>query len=71
MCVLGGIWLVLLLGISVGERFANPRLEGLVAFVCIGWFAYWSLSSLRSVWPKKDKPTEVKSTDTNEPPKSV
>lgn len=54
MCILLGIWLLLLIGLFTGEGRVNPRVEYLVTFLCVGWFAYWSLSTLRN-WLYKDK----------------
>ena len=47
MCILGSIW-VILLGLTLtGEVKLNPRVEYLVGFICISWFAYWTISTIR------------------------
>jgi hypothetical protein len=49
---LGGIWLFLF---AVAMKVKSPRLEQfdiLIAFICVGWFAYWTLSSLWQYYKK-------------------
>lgn len=56
MCILGVVWILLLLGMFTGECRVNPRIEYLVTFLCIGWFAYWTLSTVRGYLKKDASP---------------
>ena len=47
MAILGVIWLILLVVTLATERI-NPRVDALIAFVCIAWFAYWTISTMRN-----------------------
>lgn len=46
MVILGVVWLALLIGMFTGEYRVNPRIEYLVTFLCVGWFAYWTLTTI-------------------------
>jgi len=47
MGILGVIWIILL-GITLTTERINPRVDALIAFVCIAWFAYWTISMMRN-----------------------
>ena len=51
MCGLGLIWLLIFIGMFTGEYRVNPRVEWMVSFFCLAWFAYWTFSTIR--WSKK------------------
>lgn len=50
LCVLGAAWLIVFIGMMFGMKI-NPKVEQLITFLCVGWFAFWTLSSFRS-WKK-------------------
>lgn len=62
MCVLGVVWLLIFVATCFGEKI-HPRVEQLVTFLCVGWFAYWTLSTLFG--KDKTKPTETQNTNAN------
>ena len=55
LCILGAIWLVMFIAMLCGARI-NPRIEALVAFLCVGWFAFWTLSTVKAYFFKNDAP---------------
>jgi len=61
MCILGATWFAIFIATLCGERI-HPRVEQMVTFLCVGWFAYWTLTSL---FGKEQKPE----TETTEPTK--
>jgi len=66
MCGLGAIWLIMLIAMITGVAKINPRVEILVWAICIGWFAYWTISY---VWSKPSTP-EVQPEQPTEQPKT-
>lgn len=69
MCVLGFIWAILLFGMVTGEMRVNPRIELFVSSVCVIWFAYWSVTTVRDYLAYKkqeDVINKVKSDKWNE-----
>jgi hypothetical protein len=42
---LGATWLAIFVAMLFGVKI-HPRVEQLVTFLCVGWFAYWTLSYL-------------------------
>jgi len=51
--ILGAIWLVLFVAMIFGARI-NPRIEQVVAFLCVGWFAYLTISTVKDMFRKDD-----------------
>lgn len=77
MVVLAGAWLGLFL---LTMKVKNPRLEQvdiLILFIWMGWFAYWTISTVRSYFKKditvseQPKPTEQTNAKSKKTPKSV
>lgn len=62
MCVLGVTWLCIFVATCFGEKI-HPRVEQLVTFLCVGWFAYWTLSTLFG--KNTNKPTESETPNAN------
>ena len=60
LCVLGIVWALLFGAMLFGVK-VNPRIEMLVSLICVGWFAYWTLSFIRS--KPQSKPTEQQDTN--------
>lgn len=58
LCGLGVVWLAMFIGMLCGARI-NPRLEILVWVICVGWFAYWTISTVREYFRKETPPTET------------
>jgi len=56
MCGLGAVWLIMLIAMVTGVAKIHPRVEILVWAICIGWFAYWTISY---VWSKPSTPEVV------------
>lgn len=55
MIVLFVVWIIgLIAAITIG-RFPK-QIEYFVMAMCVGWFAYWSLSTVRSYFRKDDAP---------------
>ena len=52
MCVLGIVWVLIFGAMLLGAKI-HPRVELLVTFLCVGWFAFWTLSMLFN----KEKPS--------------
>lgn len=70
MCVLLAVWIALFIGMVTGEFKVHPRVEYLITFLCIGWFAYWTLSSVREY--VREQKTNVSQTDpTTKPTEKV
>jgi len=55
LCGLGLVWLVMFIAMLCGAKI-HPRVEILVYVLCVGWFAYWTLSTVRSYFRKDDAP---------------
>ena len=58
LCGLGLGWLVIFVAMLLGAKI-HPRVEQLVTFLLLGWFAFWTFSVIRS--SRKVPPTETKS----------
>lgn len=64
MCILFVVWITLFLGMITGEFRVNPRVEYLISFICIGWFAYWTISAVRECARKETQNTSQTETET-------
>ena len=75
MCTLAAIWLVLFVGMAMGEFRLNRNVEVFVTFICVAWFAYWTISELWEGYNKTipaDEPTVIKTeSKTNAPETST
>ncbi len=56
LCGLGVIWLLTLIATLCGAKI-NPRLEILIWVICVSWFAYWTISTVRDYFRKDAPPT--------------
>lgn len=63
LCILAGVWLLVFVGLLAGVRLTNPKVEELISFVVLAWFAYWTFSLVRNKPSKieKDASKEEKS----------
>jgi len=66
LCVLGIVWLFLFVAMLFGAK-VHPRVEQLVSILCLGWFAFWTISYIRikPVQPTQPTPTEKAETNAN------
>lgn len=72
LCILGVIWLLLF--IAVGEGIRPLRnVWYMVSAIGIGWFAYWTISFIRSKPEQPTQPTETTQSNakSKKNPKSV
>lgn len=69
MCTLFAVWIALFLGMVTGGFRVNPKVEYLITFLCIGWFAFWTLSSLKE-WNNSQDMTDPTSKQTENPNKN-
>lgn len=60
LCVLLAVWVAIFFATLFGER-VHPRVMEFMIVICIGWFAYWTVSIIRS------KPSVEVSTEVSEP----
>jgi len=66
MCGLGAVWAMMLALMCTGEaRFPRPVIY-MVSALCVGWFAYWTLTYM---WRKPSTP-EVQPEQPTEQPKA-
>ena len=63
LCGLGVVWLAMFIGMLSGARI-NPRLEVLVWVICLSWFAYWTISTVRDYFRKPTPPPTPEPTPT-------
>ena len=55
LCILSAIWVVVF-GLTLWLK--NPRIEQLdigILFVCLAWFAYWTISGIVGVMRNNNK----------------
>lgn len=57
LCVMGAIWLVIVMAMFFGLRI-NRNFLIMLTLVPIGWFAYWTLSTVRNLTRKTSTPSE-------------
>lgn len=69
LIVLAIAWIVLFLGAAFGDVRVSPSVERLLTFIVLGWFAYWTISTLfwvkKSDSNEKEQPKGTEQTDTN------
>lgn len=61
-CILGIAWLAIFVATLFGAKI-HPRMEVVVAVLCVGWFAYWTLSTLFGTTEIKIEPTKESNTE--------
>lgn len=58
LCGLGLVWLLIFVAMLFGAK-VNPRVEQLITVLCLGWFAFWTVSFIRN------KPTQPSTENDN------
>lgn len=59
LCGLGLVWLVMFISMLAGAKI-HPRVEIMVYAVCVIWFAYWTISTVRACLRKPSAPPSEK-----------
>lgn len=62
LCGLGLVWLVMFISMLGGAKI-HPRVEIMVYAICVIWFAYWTISTVRDYFRKPTAPTTPKPTE--------
>ncbi len=62
LCGLGVVWVIMFIAMLCGAKI-HPRVEMMVYAVCVGWFAYWTISSIINIFRKP--PAQPTKTETN------
>ena len=58
LCALGAIWLLMFVAMLFGAKI-HPRVEIMIYAICVGWFAYWTASTIWDYIRKGTPPTPV------------
>lgn len=64
LCLLGLAWISMFVAMLFGAKI-HPRVEALVYVICIGWFAYWTISFIRSKPEQPKEPTKDETPNAN------
>jgi Ca2+/Na+ antiporter len=65
LCGLGIVWLAMFVAMLCGAKI-HPRVEIMVYVLCVCWFAYWTISTVRDYFRKETPPaTPTQPTQTN------
>ena len=74
LCGLGLVWLVMFIAMIFGAKI-HPRVEVMVYVLCVCWFAYWTISTVRDYFRKDVPPATptqpTQPTQTNAKPKKT
>lgn len=57
LCGLGLAWLLIFVAMLFGAK-VNPRIEQLITILCLGWFAFWSISLILTASKRPQPPTK-------------
>lgn len=56
LCGLAAVWVILLIAIGVGHLAQLRNVWMFISLLCVGWFAYWTVTFIRS-GTDADKPS--------------
>jgi hypothetical protein len=65
LCGLGLVWLLIFVAMLFGAK-VNPRVEQLITILCLGWFAFWSISWILTSSKSTQPPTKTDNAKTQE-----
>lgn len=64
LCILGLVWLVMFIAMLFGAKI-HPRVEIMVYVICVLWFAYWTISTVKDYFRSPTQPQQPSEPNTH------